>query len=128
MKKLLITAVFAALAAVSARADFFWSTWDREDIRDKDVTGCVLGLSSKVKAMTGAQISLLFNDAEEVRAGAQGTLFMNATDTLRNGVQLGLVNQAKSAALQLGLVCFNDTGFLPIFVLINFDVKKFGKK
>jgi hypothetical protein len=42
-------------------------------------------------------------------------------------VQFAFVNKAKSSALQLGLVCINDTGFLPAFVFFNFDKKMFGK-
>jgi hypothetical protein len=36
------------------------------------------------------------------------------------------VNRAESASLQLGLLCWNKTGFLPFFVFFNFDPNCFG--
>ena len=44
----------------------------------------------------------------------------------RSGCQLAFVNRAEKSALQLGLLCFNKSGFLPFFVFFNFDPKMFG--
>ncbi len=38
-----------------------------------------------------------------------------------------MVNSADKAALQLGLICVNKGGFLPVFVFFNFDKTQFGK-
>ena len=56
----------------------------------------------------------------------QYALGYSQTLELRNGVQMGFVNKAKSASLQFGLICINDTGFLPFFVFFNFDPHMFG--
>lgn len=125
MKKLMF--VCAVLAcAVSANAECIWSTWF-DDGAKKDVHGCVLGLASEVKSVSGAQIDICISKAKAVKAGCQYAIVYNCTDTLKNGVQLALWNAADSAALQLGLLNFNKTGFLPFFPFFNFDVKMFGK-
>ncbi len=111
MKKLMVMVGATMLAVMSAKAEFFWSTWFRDDIADKNVSGCVLGLASEVNS---------------IKAGAQVDLCVSTAKTVRNGAQVGFINQADSAALQFGLLCWNKTGFLPFFVFFNFDPAMFG--
>ena len=126
MKKLMIAAALLLLGVTTAQADFFWSTWNNKEVASKNVKGCVLGLSSEVKSIKGAQIDLCISKANEVRSGAQFAFGYSRAKVLRNGVQLGFWNNAKSAALQFGLICHNETGFLPWFVFFNFDCQQFG--
>lgn len=125
MKKLMIAAAIL-IGVTTAKADFFWSTWYDGKAQNAEVKGCVLGLASEVKSIKGAQIDLCISKATEVQNGCQYAIGYSRTKTLRNGVQLGFWNNAKSAALQLGLICHNETGFLPWFVFFNFDCKQFG--
>ncbi len=112
MKKLMIAVAVVMLAVVSAKAEFFWSTWNSDDVANKNVTGCVLGLASEINTLNaGAQIDLVVSKAKYIHNGVQGALFVNC---------------AKSASLQLGLLCWNETGFLPFFVFFNFDPAMFG--
>lgn len=130
MKKLMIAFCAAALAGSAAKADFIWNWWTTSNEgkpQKTEMKGCSLGIASKLKNVQGAQIDLLFNKSENVKSGAQGAIGYAQTLTLRNGVQMAFVNKAKSSALQLGLVCINETGFLPVFVFFNFDTKMFGK-
>ena len=113
MRKLMVALGVVMLGISAARAEFFWSWWDREDIRDAKVKGCVLGLSSKVDA---------------IKAGVQGDLIISRAKEIRNGAQIGFFNQADSASLQFGLLCFNKTGFLPFCVFFNMDKSMFGSK
>jgi hypothetical protein len=126
MKKLLIAFAAAMAVLASARADFHWSWWTGGETASKNVKGCVLGLGSEVKELRGAEVSLCLNKAGEVKSGAQVAIGYNCTGTLRKGCQVAFVNRAEKAALQLGLVCFNKSGFLPVFVFFNFDPKMFG--
>lgn len=73
----------------------------------------------------GAQVSFGYNSADEFSEGAQVALGCNRVKKLREGVQVGLCNIADSASLQIGLVCINRTGFLPVFILFNFDRSMF---
>lgn len=128
MKKLMIAA-FAVLAAVAtAEAKTYWSTWYNSNVQDKDLgtRQCVLGLASEVKSMSGAQLDVCISKAQDITAGCQGAFGYSRVVTLRNGVQFGFWNNAKSASLQLGLICHNETGFLPWFPFFNFDTKMFG--
>ena len=127
MKKLIVALVAVTAVFASARAEFHWSWWTGGDTASKSVTGCVLGLGSEVKELRGAEVSLCLNKASDVKSGAQVAIGYNRTETLRNGCQVAFVNQADKAALQLGLLCFNKSGFLPFFVFFNFDPKMFGK-
>ena len=76
--------------------------------------------------MSGAQIDLLFNKSEKFNAGCQYAIGYAQAVESRNGAQVAFITKAKSSALQLGLVCINDTGFLPVFVFFNFDKAMFG--
>lgn len=126
MKKLMVMVGATMLAVMSAKAEFFWSTWFRDDIADKDVSGCVLGLASEVKTVSGAEVDLCVSKAKVVKSGCQFAVGYCQTEKLRNGAQIAFFNRADSAALQFGLLCFNKTGFLPFFVFFNFDPAMFG--
>ena len=126
MKKLIVALVAVTAVFASARAEFHWSWWTGGETASKSVKGCVLGLGSEVKDIRGAEVSLCLNKAEEVMGGAQVAIGYNCTETLRNGCQVAVVNRADKSALQLGLLCFNRSGFLPFFVFFNFDPKMFG--
>lgn len=127
MKKLMIAA-FAVLSMVATAQAAFWSTWYDEEVQDKDLgtRQCVLGLASDVKSMSGAQIDVCISKAQDISAGCQGSFGYSRVVTLRNGVQFAWWCNAKSASLQLGLICHNETGFLPWFPFFNFDAKMFG--
>ena len=126
MKKYIVMFIVALLAITSVKAEFHWSWWTGGKTADKEVKGCVLGLGSEVKAIKGAEVSLCINKAKEVRSGAQVAIGYNRADTFRNGAQFAIVNSADKASLQLGLLCFNKSGFLPVFVFFNFDPQMFG--
>ena len=126
MKKMMFAAAMAMACAASAECR--WSWWlGAPDMSGDSVKGCVLGLASEVKEVTGAQVDLIWHKAKKVDKGAQVAIGYSRVDTLRNGCQTAVVNSADSAALQLGLICFNETGFLPVFPFFNFDPKQFGK-
>ena len=125
MKKLMVLAALV-LGFATAKADCYWSTWYDDGVNGKDVKGCVLGLASDIGSLTGAQIDICINKAKAIRGGAQVSFGYNRTEKLRNGVQLGFWNNAKSSALQIGLINHNETGFLPWFPFFNFDTKMFG--
>lgn len=126
MKKLMVAVSLVLVTALSAKADFFWSTWFRSELENKSVKGCVLGLASEVKKMSGVQIDLCISKAGEFKNGCQYAVGYSRAKVLRNGVQIAFWNNASSAALQLGLICHNKTGFLPWFILFNFDGNQFG--
>lgn len=125
MKKLLAVFSIIAFAAV-AKADCTWDWWFKNG--DKDIKGCALGLASANNNVTGAQVSLCANKAKDVKSGAQVAIGYSQVDTLRNGVQASFITKARKASLQFGLVCFNEGGFLPVFVFFNFDKTMFGSK
>ena len=130
MKKLMIAVCAAFLGSSAANADFLWNWWTTSNAgkpQKSSLKGCSLGIASELNEVRGAQIDLLFNKSKSVKSGAQGAIGYSQTEKLRNGVQVAFVNKAKSSALQLGLVCMNETGFLPVFVFFNFDAKMFGK-
>lgn len=125
MKKLIVmTGALALGLAVNAACT--WSWWAGDDKADKDLTGCQLGIASECKTMKGAQVSLLFNRAQKTKAGGQFAIGYNRAEKVQNGVQYAIVNSADKAALQLGLLCWNEGGFLPFFILFNFDKTMFG--
>ncbi|MGN0845904.1 MAG: hypothetical protein ACI4RA_00800 [Kiritimatiellia bacterium] len=127
MKKLITVAATALVLACTAQSEFKWSWWlGAPDLSGESVRGCVLGLASEVGTVTGAQVDLLWHKAKKVTSGAQVAFGYSRVDSLRNGCQAAVVNSADSAALQLGLICVNKSGFLPWFVFFNFDPKQFG--
>lgn len=127
MKKLAIALFAVAAMVVTAKADFAWSTWFDGPAQNADRQGCVLGLASEVNSMKGAQIDLCISKANEFKSGCQYAIGYSRVVTLRNGVQIGFWNNAQHAALQLGLICHNEGGFLPWFPFFNFDKTMFGK-
>lgn len=123
MKKIvLLLGIIAAVA--SAQADCTWDWWFKNG--HKDIRGCALGLGCANATVKGAQLGLAATRANKVASGVQGAIGYSQTETLRNGAQFAFVTRAKSAALQFGLICINDTGFLPFFVFFNFDKNMFG--
>ena len=105
-----------------------WSWWSGapQSNLEKDLRGCSLGIGSGFRSVRGAQISLCMNTVEHFKCGAQVAIGYNSATRLNNGCQVACVNVADSAALQFGLLCFNKNGFLPFFVLFNFDKRAFG--
>ena len=129
MKKLMIALSAVVLGVTSANADFLWNWWTTSNAdkpQKTEMKGCSLGVASQLGSVKGAQLDILFNKNEKFNSGAQGAFGYCQSAELRNGVQCGFVNKAKSASLQLGLICINDTGFLPFFVFFNFDKHMFG--
>ena len=129
MKKLMVALSVVVLGVATAKADFLWNWWttSNEDKPQKtEMRGCSLGIASQLKEVSGAQIDVLFNKNEKFNAGCQYAIGYCQTLEMHNGVQVATVNKAKSASLQIGLVCINDTGFLPFFIFFNFDPHMFG--
>lgn len=118
----------AMMAGLAANAECIWSWWIGAPAEHsaKEMRGAALGLASEVKSITGSQVSLCLNKAGEVKSGSQVAIGYNEADTVRNGCQVAFLNNAKSASLQLGLICVNETGFLPAFIFFNFDSSMFG--
>ena len=141
MKKTIIALCAVAMAFSAAKADdCTWSWWVGDDKASTKVDGCALGLGTERTEVEGAQVSLCMNLAKEVDGGAQVAFgyncadkfedgaqvsFFNRARVFRKGAQVGFVNIADSSSLQIGLLCFNKTGFLPVFVFFNFDKKMF---
>ena len=125
MKKLMF-ALCAGMMAVAANAGCWWSWWVGDDKTDKELQGCQLGIACECKEMRGAQVSLLWNRMKDLHNGAQVSIGYNNAKKVQNGPQVAVVNIADHAALQFGLVCINDGGFLPWFVFFNFDKSMFG--
>lgn len=118
----------AAQPAPAKKSGFLWRWWLTDADKDRDVTGCALGVASGCfKSVLGAQVNLLWGKAKEVKAGYQGAIGYCRADTLRNGCQAAVVTSADMAALQFGLICVNKEGFLPVFPFFNFSKKGFGK-
>lgn len=96
MKKLMIAAVAAISLAVTAQATTFWSSWNSSEVKDRDLgKATVLGLSSDVKSMSGAQVDVCVSKAEEFKSGCQFAFGYSRVVTLRNGCQVAFWNNAK---------------------------------
>lgn len=128
MKKIAVAVCAVMMGVMAANAECIWSWWTNSPSENasKNVQGCALGIASEVASVKGAQVSLLFNITEKVRCGAQVAIGYNQAETVKNGPQVGFVNKAKGAALQFGLLNFNEEGFLPVFPFFNFSTKYFG--
>ena len=128
MKKIAIALCAVMMGVMTAKAEFIWSWWAGapEETVSKDVSGCVLGFASEVASVKGAQVSVCYSKAKEVKAGCQYAIGYCQANTVRNGAQVATVTKAQKAALQFGLVCINDEGFLPWFVFFNFSTGCFG--
>ena len=142
MRKLLVAVSFVCAVAF-ARADVTWSWWMN---RENATTDFSFGIASKCAAVDTFEFSVLYS-ASPVRDGVQWTFFgLNDSDAdcalqlafFNRGndpcVQLGLiniandpvldlgfVNVADDAKFQIGLLNFNKSGFLPVFVFVNFN-------
>jgi hypothetical protein len=142
MKKVVAALCAVALFVCGAKAgeECTWSWWVGDDKAATNVDGCALGLGTERADVDGAQVSVCMNLAKNVDGGAQVAFgynraikfeegaqvsFFNRTKELRQGVQVGFCNIADSSSLQIGLLCFNKTGFLPFFVFFNFDKTMF---
>ena len=123
MKKILVLACVAFLG-FAAHSAVTWDWWFGN--ASKDISGCALGLGAANAQVTGAQVAVCATKANNVKAGAQVAIGYSQVDTLRNGVQSAFITKARKAALQFGLICFNEGGFLPVFVFFNFDKSMFG--
>ncbi|MBO7166948.1 MAG: hypothetical protein J6V88_05415 [Kiritimatiellae bacterium] len=122
MKKFFALIALVA-CAVSANAECTWDWWFNNG--DADIKGCALGIASSNGTVKGAQVSLCANKAKSVESGAQVAIGYSQVDTLRSGAQVSFITKARKSALQFGLVCFNEGGFLPVFVFFNFDKTMF---
>lgn len=140
MKKIIVALCAVAMAVSGVKAgDCTWSWWVGDDKASAKVDGCALGFGTERTEVEGAQVSVCMNLANEAEGaqvafgynrankfdkGAQVSFFNRAKE-FRKGAQVGFVNIAESSSLQVGLLCFNKTGFLPFFVFFNFDKKMF---
>ena len=120
MKKLVVVAA-VAMAAVFAKADVAWDWWCGNGLKNPDVH---LGIACKALTVKAAEVSLLFNQTPIIRSGAQVSLLFNDAEKV-SWVQAALVNKASSAKVQVGLLNFNDNGFLPFFPFFNLDKSLF---
>ena len=125
MKKMLILACAMTLG-FAAQADVSWDWWFNHS--SDDISGCALGIGAANAQVSGAQVALCAVKAQKVKSGAQVAIGYSQADTLRNGVQAAFITKARKAALQFGLVCINEGGFLPVFVFFNFDKTMFGRE
>ncbi len=129
MKKLIVMAGAIALGFAANAGDCWWSWWVGDDKADKELSGCQLGIACECKTMNGAQVSLLWNRAENYRGGCQFASGYNNVNKFVNGPQIAVVNIAREgAALQFGLLNWNKKGFLPFFPFFNFSTKMFGDR
>ena len=140
MKKIVVALCAVAMAVSGVKAgDCTWSWWVGDDKASTKADGCALGFGTERTEVEGAQVSVCMNLANEAEGaqvafgynrankfdkGAQVSFFNRAKE-FRKGAQVGFVNIADSSSLQVGLLCFNKTGFLPFFVFFNFDKKMF---
>ncbi|MBQ2346485.1 MAG: hypothetical protein II391_03945, partial [Kiritimatiellae bacterium] len=83
-----------------------------------------LGIGCKALTVKAAEVSLFYNATPLVRSGAQVCLGFNDSEKV-SWVQVALVNRAKSSKVQVGLLNFNDNGFLPFFPFFNLDKSLF---
>lgn len=79
------------------------------------VEGALLGAGSD--EIYGVQFGLFFAQADTVN-GLQAGFYTSAREA--NGVQIGIVNFAKTKSFQIGLVNFIEDGVLPWCILFNF--------
>ena len=120
MRKLIVSAAIA-LAAVCANADVAWDWWCGNGHKNPAVH---LGIACKALSVKIVEVSLLFNETPEIKNGAQVSLAYNDATEVK-WVQAALVNYAKSAKVQVGLLNFNSNGFLPCLPIVNLDKSLF---
>ena len=124
-------AVFALslLAFVACNAEVVWTWWPGvpDSNAQKSISGAALGIGSKVKEVkSGAEVSFFYNDTQKIDNGAQVSMGLNRAEKVKHGAQVGLVNIADEAQVQVGLLCFNKKGFLPVFPFFNISRKTLG--
>jgi len=85
--------------------------------RKQSVQGVQVGLFNATDRLQGLQLAPVWNNAGSVQ-GAQVGL-VNVTRDRVEGVQFGLINSCRGG-LQIGLLCWNPNGFLPVFPFFNF--------
>lgn len=146
MKKLLIAGL-VAVSATFANADLTWNWWLDKPNETTDIS---LGIASKCKTVNTLEASVFYS-ASPVKDALQFTFFgLNNSEAtcplqlafINNGkapcVQLGFANINKSstfdwgfvnfsddAKFQLGFLNFNKKGFLPVFIIVNFNPEIF---
>ncbi len=101
---------------VGAFNGFPWT----HDTRGDTIRGLQVGLIDGAGTLNGVQIAGLLtwtNTAYGVQLAP-----LNVADRVR-GLQVGLVNRARTGGLQLGLLNWNDHGLLPVLPLFNFSVE-----
>ena len=143
MKKLLV-ALSLVFTAAFAQAEVEWSWWMENGMSRPDVS---FGLATKCASVDALELSLLYGGSP-VSDGVQWSVFgindsgsdcaLQASFWFNRGnnpcVQLGMINVAKgptldlgllnvadAAKFQLGFLNFNRKGFLPVFIIVNFD-------
>jgi hypothetical protein len=88
-----------------------------------DMTGAQLGLVNWTESgeQKGAQLGLVSITGGHFKGAQLGWAFNYAKEV--TGLQLGVVNYAErlNKGLQLGLVNIAKNGFLPVFVIVNFN-------
>ena len=84
---------------------------------NSNIFGLAIGIISTCEKLKGVQLGALGNAADIVN-GLQIGSILNAADTV-NGLQLALFNKCDSG-FQLGLLNFNENGFLSVFPIVNF--------
>lgn len=131
------------MTAVFAKADVAWSWW----LENNSSADLSFGLASELSSVKTFELTLLYGGSK-VDKGVQWSLWgINNSDSscclqlapwFNHGddpcVQLGMINVASEpvftmglaniadgAKFQLGFLNFNEKGFLPVFVFVNFD-------
>lgn len=79
------------------------------------IEGALLGAGSD--EVSGIQFGLCFAQADTVN-GLQAAFYTDTREV--NGVQIGIVNFARTRSFQIGLVNVIEGGFLPWCILFNF--------
>ena len=85
---------------------------------NSNIFGIATGFLSECEKLKGFQMCILRNKAANVTGGQLFGLYNKAKEV--KGLQMGLINNTRSG-LQIGLLNFNERGFLPIFPLFNFN-------
>ncbi len=93
-------------------------------VTNKRVGGLDLGLFGDAERMDGLQVGVGNQVLGELHGVQLG--FANSADH-GGGLQIGVLNKTHDLqGLQIGLINWNDEGFLPVFPLFNFSVGHAG--
>jgi hypothetical protein len=106
--------------------DFIGVQTSALNIANGGLTGLQLGIfgaDTRGGRMRGIQLGLILGSFSKEVAGFQSSLIANSMTSGR-GLQVGgIFNVAEDMkGLQLGLINFNENGFLPVFPLFNFGL------